>query len=158
MYNYTYHPYRPYFYGSFFHPFGFFVDVLSATALTIAWENQYYRYDQGVYYSPYNNGYRVIPPPAGLYIRSLPAGYTTIQLGDYTYYYFAGTFYEPDGNGYSVTQAPPGAVVYDLPEGATEVRVGNIVYLQYNNTLFQPISINGRDAYEVVELENENNN
>ncbi len=94
----------------------------------------------------------------GLFIRALPAGSVRLELGDYTYYYFAGTFYQPEENGFAVTMAPPGAIVYDLPEGATEVRVGDVTYLEYNNTLFQPISYNGSNAYEVVELGEEDNN
>ena len=132
------------------------MSALSATAITIMLNDQYYRYDRGIYYSPYNGGYRVIPAPPGVFIRYLPDGYSTIYLGDYTYYYFAGTFYREGIHGFTVTEAPPGAVVYDLPEGATEVRMGNIVYLQYNNTLYQPIYLDGRDAYEVVQWESDN--
>lgn len=129
---------------------------LGSAAITLMLNDQYYRYDQGIYYEPYNNGYRVVPAPAGLYIRYLPNGYSTIYLGDYTYYYFAGTFYTLGGYGYEVTLAPPGAVIYDLPEGAVEVRVGEMTYLQYNNTLYQPILLDGKDAYEVVNLEGDN--
>lgn len=156
MYNYTYHPYRPFYYGSYFHPIGFFTASLQLGALSIFWDNRDYRYYDGAYYQPYNNGYRVVAPPDGAGIPYLPNGYSTLVLGSDTFYYFGGIFYYHDGNSYIITQAPPGAVVYDLPEGCTDVVVGNISYLQYNNTLFQPIVLNGRNAYEVVELEDGN--
>lgn len=156
FYNYTYHPYRPFYYGSYFHPIGFFTAALNFAAISIFWDNQYYHYYDGVYYQPYNNGYRVVPPPYGASIRYLPSGYSTIALGDDTFYYYAGVFYINDGTGYIITQAPPGAVVYDLPEGCTEVVVGNVTYLQYNDVLYQPIVLDGRNAYEVVEPEDEN--
>mgnify|MGYP001791742039 CR=1 FL=1 len=44
------------------------------------------------------------------------------------------------------------AVHTNNPEGATEIRAGNTTYLQYDNTIYQPITLDGRDAYEVVEL------
>jgi len=97
-----------------------------------------------------------VAAPQGAFIRYLPTGYATISLGGYPYYYFAGTFYTSGGNGYSVVAAPPGAVVYDLPEGCTELKVGDITYLQYNDTIFQPITLDGRDAYEVVDLDDGN--
>ncbi|MDE3251743.1 MAG: hypothetical protein KGO92_02985 [Bacteroidota bacterium] len=153
LYNYSYHPYRPFFYGSYFHPIGFFTAALNFGALSIYWDNRDYRYYDGAYYQPYNNGYRVVAPPYGAGIPYLPNGYSTTVLGNDTFYYFGGIFYYNDGNSYIITQAPPGAVVYDLPEGCTDVVVGNISYLQYNNTLFQPIVLNGRNAYEVVELD-----
>jgi hypothetical protein len=52
-----------------------------------------------------------------------------------------------------VTDAPPGAIVYDLPEGCSEIQVDGMTYLQYNGITFQPIMIDGRDAYEVVALD-----
>jgi len=154
-YNYSYHSYQPYYYGSFFHPFGYFVASLSAAAINIALNDQYYRYDQGVYYAPYNNGYQVVPAPQGAYISQLPNGYTVLDLpGGYAFYYYAGTFYaDRQPNGYTVITAPPGAIVYDLPEGATEMQVGNITYLKYNNAIFQPVVIDGKNAYEVVDLD-----
>jgi hypothetical protein len=153
-FNYTYHPYRPYYYGSFFHPIGFFVGALSGAALTFALNDQYYLYDQGVYYQPYNNGYQAVQAPTGAAITYLPKGYSTIDVDGDSYYYYGGTFYTADDNGgYMVVPAPPGAIVYDLPEGATELKLGEITYLQYNGALFQPIVLDGRDGYEVVDKE-----
>lgn len=156
-YDYAYHPYRPRYYGESYHPLGFFMTSLGANAREIMFDNRRYRYDQGVYYEPYNNGYRAVFAPAGASLgrMQLPFGYSTIDLDGDTFYYYAGTFYAGSQNGYTVMDAPPGAVVYDLPEGCTEFRAGNINYLQYNHAVFQPIVLNGRNAYEVVELGND---
>lgn len=155
FYNYSYHPYRPRYYGSFFHPVGFFSLRLGPAAISIVLNNRNYWYDQGVYYEPYNNGYQVVTAPEGANVRQLPYGYSTIELGGNTYYYFAGTFYATGPQGFYVTTAPPGAIVYDLPEGAEEFSAGDYQYLEYNNTIYQPITIDGRNAYEVVELDEE---
>jgi hypothetical protein len=155
FYNYNYHPYRPYYYGSFFHPTGFIRASLGALSINISFGGQPYWYDQGVFYTPYNSGYRVVTPPRGIYINQLPIGYNTVALDGNVYYYFAGIFYASGPQGYYVITAPPGAVVYDLPEGCTEIDAGDMTYLQYNNTVFQPIEVDGRNAWEVVELEDE---
>jgi hypothetical protein len=156
-YNYNYHPYRPYYYGSFFHPFGFYLGSLGAAAVMFSWNDQYYGYDQGVYYAPYNGGYQVVPAPTGASIRALPNGYTTVSVDSDTYYYFAGTFYVTGSGGYEIVAAPPGAIVYDLPEGAREMKVDDATYLEYNGNYYQPISINGRDGYEVVDIVDDDN-
>ena len=123
---------------------------LGLAALSLSFNDQQYRYDQGVYYSAYQGGYRAVYAPVGLFINQLPIGYTNVNLGDYDYFYYAGVFYVSEGNGFVVVVAPPGAVVYQLPAGCVEVTMGDITYLRYNNTLFQPIAINGEKAYEVV--------
>lgn len=156
-YNYYYHPYRPYYYGSFYHPFGYFLTSLANTAIWFSWNNQHYGYDQGVYYEPYNNGYRVIPAPIGANVSTLPKGFTTVNVEGDLYYYYAGTFYVPGTNRYEIVPAPPGAVVFDLPEGAKEVRINDTVYLEYNGTFYLPVLLDGKEGYEVVNTEEDDN-
>ena len=155
---YTYHKYYPHTYTAFsygprWHPIGFFLSALVGTAIIIDLENRSYRYDDGVFYAPYNNGYQVVPAPPGAYVPSIPEGYQQLAVGGQTYYYFGGAFFVLNGNQYEVVQAPAGAVVYNLPQGATTLQIDDYDYLQYNGTYYQPIQINGQDAYEVVELE-----
>lgn len=147
------HPYTAFSYGPRWHPIGFFLSALVGTAIIIDLANSRYRYDEGVFYEPYDNGYRVVPAPPGAYIPSIPEGYQTLAVGGQTYYYFGGAFFVLNGNQYEVVQAPAGAVVYNLPQGASTVQVDDYNYVQYNGTYYQPIQINGEDAYEVVELE-----
>lgn len=156
-YTYSYHPYVPYYYGSYFHPFGYFALGLSPYAYEFAWENQPYWYDQGTYYVPYNNGYRSVPAPQGAAVNELPNGYATVNVNGGTYYYYAGTFYLNGDNGFEVVPAPPGAVVYDLPEGAKETVINGTTYVNYNDTWYLPITLDGKDAYEVVDVEKDDN-
>lgn len=157
---YTYHKYYPHYYTAFFygprwHPIGFFLSALEGTAIIIDLENRHYRYDAGVFYAPYNNGYQVVPAPPGAYVPSIPEGYQQTEVGGQTYYYFGGAFFVMNRDQYEVVQAPAGAVVYNLPQGASTVQIDNYNYVEYNGTYYQPIQINGRDAYEVVELEDD---
>lgn len=151
-YGYYYHPYRPYYWGPTWHPIGFFTGALIGAAIELSWNNHPYRYYNGVYYEPYNSGYRVIAPPVGIRINALPPGFSEIPVDGVNYYYYGGTFYRNYGNEYAVVAAPFGAVVYQLPDGAQEVTVNGNRYMFYNNTYFQPFNDNGNDAYEVVDV------
>jgi len=113
----------------------------------------HYRYEAGVYYAPYNGGYRVVPAPVQAVVPSLPAGYETVVVDGTQYLYYGGNFYIPYQDSYQVTAAPPGAVVTNLPEGCEQVQMDNVTYLKYNNTYFQPVSVNNQPAYEVVNIE-----
>lgn len=149
---YFYHPYHPYIWGPYWHPFGFFAATLTADAILLSLNNQQYYYDNGVYYQPYNNGYNVVPPPIGATVSYLPAGYLTVPVGNDTYDYYGGAFYLYQGNSYQVVPAPVGAIVTEIPEGATDQVINGVDYLVYNNTYYEPISQNGQDAYEVVQV------
>jgi len=120
------------------------------------WEgHRYYTYHR-YYYHPYRP-YVFAPawqaPPAGALVPSLPQGNTPIQVGDDTYYYFGGVFFLPGQNGYQVVQAPAGAIVYNLPEGCAQIKAGDLTYLQYNGDYYLPVQVDGRPAYEVVNIE-----
>ena len=153
--NYYPHPYTAFSYGPRWHPIGFFLSALVGTAIIIDLENRRYRYDAGVFYAPYNNGYQVVPAPPGAYVPSIPEGYQTATVGGQTYYYFGGAFFVLNGDQYEVVQAPAGAVVYNLPQGASAIQIDDFDYVEYNGTYYQPIQINGQDAYEVVEMEDQ---
>jgi len=149
---YAYHPYHPYIWGPYWHPFGFFCAALTADAIMFSWANQNYWYDNGVYYIPSGSGYTAVAPPVGAVVSYLPSGYETIPVGDDTYYYYGGTFYVSQGGSFRVVPAPVGAIVSEIPQGATDQQINGQDYLLYNNTYYQPISLNGQDAYEVVQI------
>jgi len=148
---YYYHAYRPYGWGRYWHPFGYFLGGLTADAFYFTWANQAYYYDWGVFYVPSGSGYVAVAPPLNAVVNYLPDGYTTVMVGDDTYYYYGGVFYVYTGSGYQVVQAPIGAIVYQLPDGAVEQIVNGQNYMVFNNTYYLPISQNGADAYEVVQ-------
>jgi Family of unknown function (DUF6515) len=150
---YYYHPYHPYIWGPYWHPFGFYAGFLTANAFMFDWANQRYWYDQGVFYQPSGSGYMAVAPPVGAVVSYLPNGYETVPVGDDTYYYYGGVFYVSQGGSFRVVPAPAGAIVSEIPEGATEQNINGQSYLLYNNTYYEPISMNGQDAYEVVQVQ-----
>jgi hypothetical protein len=152
VHAYAYHPYHPYYWGHNWHPLGYFAASLARDAFLISLANQQYYYDEGVYYQPYSGGYSVVPAPFGAVVSFLPPGYETTMVGNDYYYYYGGTFYINTGNGYQVVPAPIGAVVTQIPDGAVQQDIDGQTYLVYNNTYYQPVSQDGQDAYEVVQV------
>ncbi len=153
---YYYHPFRPYYWGPAWHPWGFFVAALATTAIVITIENQKYHYDNGVYYVQSNDGYTVVEAPVGATVQTLPQETTTVVVNETTNnYYYGGTYYEKTDEGYTVVPPTAGTVVENLPEGAEEVKIGDQTYVQYGETYYQPIQENGKNMYEVVQVEAE---
>lgn len=150
IHPYYYHPYRPYYWGPRWHPVGFFLTALAANAFRFSFGNQWYYYDDGCYYVPYNGGYSVVASPIGAIVSYLPDGYETCPVDNVDYYYYGGTFYVAVAQGYQVVQAPIGAVIVQLPQGAIEQDVNGQTLLVFNNTYYLPISQDGQDAYQVV--------
>lgn len=145
-------PYRPYYYGPVWHPFGFFVATMAVTATIVAIENQRYYYDRGVYYIEVENGYEVVSAPPNVVVVEVPDDKEIVDLNEKTYYYYAGTFYEKVSDGFKVITAPDGAIVANIPEGGEELEINNVKYVFYNNTYFQPVLVNGENKYQVVEM------
>lgn len=152
-YSYRYHTYRPYSWGPSWHPLGFFVAALATTAIVIAINNQQYQYDNGIYYQPSSGGYKVVPAPVGATVGVLPSGYNVVQAQGSSYYYYGGDYYIKNIDSYQVVAAPIGAFVTNLPEGAAETTVNGNQYLFYNGTYYQPVSVDGQNGYEVIDMQ-----
>ena len=151
---YFYHPFRPFHWGPAWHPWGFFVATLATTAIVISVANQQYHYDQGVYYTATSGGYTVVSAPVGATVTTLPAGSETVVVNETTNnYYYGGTYYEKSGGGYTVVAPTAGAVVEKLPEGGEEVKIGDVTYVKVGETYYQPIQQDGKNMYEVVQVE-----
>jgi hypothetical protein len=115
-----------------------------------------YWYDQGVFYLKESNGYTVVAAPIGATIKTLPSGYETVVLDEKTgakNYYWGGTFYEKVSKGYKVVPPTSGAVVEHLAEGGEEVKLGEVTYVKLGETYYQPIQLDGKNKYEVVDVE-----
>jgi len=151
LHPYNYHPFHPFYWGPSWHPFGFYQPYLSANAFRFYIGSQWYYYDNGCYYLPSNGRYTVVAPPIGATVNYLPDGYETPVVGNDTYYYYAGIFYIYNGQNYQVVPAPVGAIVNQLPVGVQEQQINGQDIMVYNNVYYQPISMNGMDAYEVVQ-------
>ena len=117
-----------------------------------------YYYDEGVFYLKGNGGYTVVSAPLGAKIKTLPSGYETVSVDDAgtKNYYYGGAFYEKSGDGYKVVAPLAGTVVENISEGGEEVKMGDITYIKFGETYFQPIKENGKDMYEVADVEKEN--
>ncbi len=151
---YYYHPYHPYYWGPVWHPWGFFVATLAATAVVVSVSNQQYHYDQGVYYQQSGNGYTVVPAPVGATVTTLPDNAQTVVVNETTNnYYYGGAYYEKTAGGFTVVAPTAGTVVEDLPEGGEEVRIGDVTYVKFGDTYYQPIQKDGKEMYEVVQVE-----
>lgn len=151
---YHYHPYQPYYWGPVWHPWGFFVATMAATAIIVSVNNQQYHYDNGVYYLPSDGGYTVVAAPVGATIQTLPENSQTVVVNETTNnYYYGGTYYEQTDGGYTVVAPTAGTIVEDLPEGGEEVKIGDVTYVKYGETYYQPIEKDGKDVYEVVQVE-----
>lgn len=151
---YFYHPYRPYYWGPVWHPWGFFVATLAATTIIVSVENQHYYYDQGVYYIKSDGGYTVVQAPVGATVTTLPEASQTVVVNETTNnYYYGGTYYEKTDKGYTVVPPTAGTVVENLPAGGEEVKIGDVTYVKVGDTYYQPIQQDGKNMYEVVNVE-----
>jgi hypothetical protein len=153
FHSYAYHPYHGYSWGPSWHPWGFFVATLAATAIVVTVANQQYKYDQGVYYVASDGGYTAVAAPVGATVPTLPEKAQPVVVNETTNnYYYGGTYYEKSKDGYTVVAPTAGTVVENLPEGGKEVKVGDQKYVQVGDTYYQPIKRDGKDMYEVVEV------
>jgi hypothetical protein len=119
-------------------------------------QSEEYYYDEGVFYLKGNGGYTVVAAPVGGIIKTLPKGYETVDLDDagtVKNYYYGGTFYEKVSKGYKVVQPTSGVVVSNLAEGGEEVKMGEVTYVKLGDTYYQPIQKDGKNMYEVVDIE-----
>lgn len=164
---YFYHPYRPFYWGPVWHPWGFFIAKMAATAIIVSVNSKQYHYDQGVYYVAGNNGYTVVPAPVGATILTLPEGAksientnsnnTTTNSNNTTVnnYYYGATYYEKSANGYTVVPPTAGYIIENLPEGGKEEKIGKQTYVKIGETYYQPIEVDGKKMYEVVDVEDD---
>jgi len=153
-YGYAYHPYKPFYWGPVWHPWGFFITAMAATAIIISIENQQYHYDQGVYYVASNGGYTVVQAPVGATITTLPPNTQTVVVNEtVNNYYYGGTYYEKSEKGYTVVPPTAGTIVENLPEGAKEEKVGDQTFMKLGDIYYQPIIKDGKNMYEVVQVE-----
>jgi hypothetical protein len=159
---YFYHPYRPFYWGPVWHPWGWFAATIATTAIIVSIsdndqgdDNQVY-YDQGVYYVKKDGGYEVIQAPVGATVESLPKETEKVKVDETTdNYYYGGAYYEKSEMGYTVVPAVAGTIVPHLPEGGEEVKIGDVTYVQFGETYYQPIQVDGQDMYEIVEVRKE---
>lgn len=153
---YFYHPYRPFYWGPAWHPWGWFAATIATTAIIVSINNQKYHYDQGTYYIESDGGYTVVQAPVGATVKTIPKEAEVVEVNETTNnYYYGGAYYEKSDEGYTVVPATAGTIVPNLPEGGEEVKIGEVTYVQFGDTYYQPIQIDGKDMYEIVDVKEE---
>jgi hypothetical protein len=155
---YYYHPYRPHYYGPAWHPWGFAIAALAVTAIVVSADNREYHYDQGVWYEPApSGGYVVAPAPVGATVTTIPPAAQPVVINETTTnnYYYGGAYYEQSGDGYKVVAPTAGSIVESLPEGGEEVTRGDQKYVKVGDTYYLPTQKDGKDVYEVVQIESD---
>jgi hypothetical protein len=153
---YFYHPYRPFYWGPAWHPWGWFAATLATTAIIVSINNQKYHYDQGTYYVESDGGYTVVQAPVGATVKTIPKEAEVVEVNETTNnYYYGGAYYEKSDEGYTVVPATAGTIVPNLPEGGEEVKIGEVTYVQFGDTYYQPVQVDGNDMYEIVEVKEE---
>ena len=99
-------------------------------------------------------GGKLIVKMKSLKVKALPKEAQTVVVNETTNnYYYAGTYYEKKGDEYVVVPPTAGTVVENLPEGGEEVKIGDVTYVQVGKTYYQPIKKDGKEMYEVVNVE-----
>ncbi|POY38250.1 hypothetical protein C3L50_13385 [Flavobacterium alvei] len=127
---------------------------MAVTAIVVEVNSQHYHYDNGVYYTQGNGGYTVVAAPVGATVTTLPSNAQTVVVNETTNnYYYGGTYYEKSDKGYTVVPPTAGTIVENLPEGGEEVKMGDITYVKVGDTYYQPFQDNGKNKYEVVDVE-----
>jgi Family of unknown function (DUF6515) len=131
---------------------GYTINQYRNGGLAIA--DQYY-YDQGVFYLKGDGGYTVVSAPLGAKIKTLPTGYETVTIDENgtKNYYYGGAFFEKRTDGYVVVAPLAGTVVEHVSDGGEEVKMGDITYVKMGETYYQPIQKDGKDMYEVADVE-----
>lgn len=169
-------PFSPMFWGPMWHPWGFHApmpppqsqvvtvrnetNVFNETNVTnitnvtnVVNEFQYY---EGVFYQKDDEGYVVVPAPVGASVKSIPDNYEKVEVGENEFhYYWGGTFYEKKGNEFIVVPPTAGALVTNISEGGEEVKMGERVLYRFGETYYMPVSVDGKNMYEIVYLEYE---
>jgi biotin carboxyl carrier protein len=132
---------------------------MAATAIVVSVSSQQYHYDQGTYYvastSTGSSGYVVVQAPVGATVSTLPQGAETVTMDSTSGWYYGGAYYEKTKDGYQVVAPVAGTVVQNLPDGGKEVKIGDQTYVQVGDTFYQPIQQDGKNMYEVVQVEAE---
>ncbi|HEX3383561.1 MAG TPA: DUF6515 family protein [Mucilaginibacter sp.] len=76
--------------------FGLYFSVLPYGYYPFYWNSLPYYYSGGVFYVPYNGGYRVTAPPIGASVPDLPSDAQSILIDGTQYYEANGVYYQPD--------------------------------------------------------------
>jgi hypothetical protein len=150
---YYYHPYRPFAWGPMWHPWGFFVATLAATAIIVSFAaNDLPQYPVAAEFQNSTMGIYAAAAPSSLSgpnasWADYQSGLDEQALAGDEYYYDAGVFYLKGDGGYTVVAAPVGAIIPKLPDGYETIKLDDGTTNYYFGGAFYEKSAKG---YTVV--------
>jgi hypothetical protein len=118
-----------------------------------------YRYYDGLYYKPYQEGYMIVSPPLGIRVTVLPRDFTVVRFGDISYFYTGGIYYHeyaphlyqvvaPSFTADDITLADR---LDKLPETTELVQISGKEYYKVNASYYEKTySENGTGSYILV--------
>lgn len=150
------------------HPWGFHTPMLPPQAQVVNVVNETnitnvtnvtniikeYHYVDGVFYQKDDEGYVVVPAPIGAEVSRIPDNFERVEVGENEFnFYWGGAYFEETANGFRVVPPVAGTLVENLSEGGEEVKIGDRTFIRFGETYYQPVQVNGRNMYEVVYIE-----
>ncbi|MDP4207228.1 MAG: DUF6515 family protein [Bacteroidota bacterium] len=131
---------------------GAVVSYAPAASVALNFRGLSFFFNNGVYYRPYERGYRVVGAPVGLRINALPRGCVELSVGRMPYYYYCGTYYRNYGGYYEVVRPPVGALVESIPNGYREMNIDGETYYVVDGVQYKPELCNGEVWYRVLKV------
>jgi hypothetical protein len=129
------------------------IRVLPTSCLPVYYGGINYRYNNGIYYRPYGDTYRVAFPPIGLRINILPLDCQIYTFFGRPYHYYNGSYYRPIGNEYEVVPPPVGALVESIPDGYEQVIIDGETYYIVDGVQYKAVVYEGEIWYEVIKID-----
>ncbi|MEA5260140.1 DUF6515 family protein [Arcicella aquatica] len=128
------------------------VNVAPSTSISVSFGGINFRYDNGVYYRPYQNTYVVAPAPIGIRVKYLPREHRVFNLYNRPYHYYNGAYYEYQNNDYVVVPPPIGALVESIPDGYEKLQINGDTYYIVDGIQYRAVLQNGEIWYEVIKI------
>jgi hypothetical protein len=86
--------YRPAYYGFGYPSLGFYLNTLPYGYYPFYMGSSMYYYNNGIFYSPYDDGYVVTAPPVGAAVPGLPKGAKSIMIDNQQFFEYNGVYYK----------------------------------------------------------------
>lgn len=128
------------------------VNVAPSTSISVSFGGINFRYNNGVYYRPYQNTYMVTPAPIGIRVHYLPREHRVFNLYNRPYHYYNGAYYEYQNNDYVVVPPPIGALVESIPDGYEKLQINGDTYYIVDGVQYRAVLQNGEIWYEVIKI------
>jgi hypothetical protein len=148
--------YRPAYYGFGYPSLGFYLNTLPYGYYPFYMGSSMYYYNNGIFYSPYDDGYVVTAPPVGAAVPGLPKGAKSIMIDNQQFFEYNGVYYKvvinDKGDKVYVVAGKNGVLNTEREDGNDDTadqyqgpRVGDMVNRLPDNT--RSVTLNGKKYY-----------